>query len=81
MVVIPQEILIWLADSEAGRAKDEGPVHQVNVAAFAMARREHPSQFAAFVKKTNTARDKCWTHKDGKVEERSGNCANLATYK
>jgi len=61
--------------SEAGRAKDEGLVHRVNVAAFALGKTEVTrGQFSAFVKKTKySSGDKCWTHEGGKVEERNGN--------
>lgn len=61
-------------DSEAGRDKDEGPVHRVNVATFAMGKTEITrGQFAEFVKKTkHSTGDKCWTHEDGKFKERSG---------
>lgn len=80
MVVIPSGSFdMGSPGSEAGRAKDEGPVHRVNVAAFAMGKTEITrGQFAAFVKKTKySSGDKCWTHKDGKVEERSGNWLEL----
>ncbi|MEO8342283.1 MAG: formylglycine-generating enzyme family protein [Gallionella sp.] len=61
--------------TEAGREKDEGPVHQVNIAGFALSRTEITrGQFAAFVKKTkyNTG-DKCWTLEGGKYDSRKGN--------
>ncbi|MDO8292207.1 MAG: formylglycine-generating enzyme family protein [Gallionella sp.] len=80
MVVIPSGSFdMGSPGSEAGRAKDEGPVHRVNVAAFAMGKTEITrGQFAAFVKKTKySTGDKCWTHKGGKVEERSGNWREL----
>ena len=65
--------------SEAGRAKDEGPVHRVKVATFALGKTEITrGQFAAFVKKTHySTGDKCWTLKDGNYEERSGNWREL----
>lgn len=76
MVVIPSGSFdMGSPGSETGRGRDEGPVHRVNVAAFAMGKTEVTrGQFAAFVKKAkyNTG-DKCWTHEGGKVEERSGN--------
>jgi formylglycine-generating enzyme required for sulfatase activity len=61
--------------SEKGRADDEGPVHSVNISAFAMGKTEiSRGQFAEFVKKSryNTG-DKCWTLDNGKYEERKGN--------
>ena len=75
MVVIPSGSFdMGSPGSEAGRAKDEGPVHRVNVAAFALGKTEVTrGQFAAFVKKTKySSGDKCWTHEGGKVEERDG---------
>lgn len=60
--------------SEVGRDDDEGPVHRVKVAAFALSKTEITrGQFAAFVKKTKyNAGDKCWTLADGKFKEREG---------
>jgi len=76
MVVIPSGAFdMGSPDSEAGRGDDEGPVHQVNVATFALGKTEITrGQFAAFVKKTkyNTG-DKCWTLEGGNFEEHSGN--------
>src|SRR5450830_1677507 len=75
MVVIPSGSFdMGSPGSEAGRGKDEGPVHRVNVAAFALGKTEITrGQFAAFVKKTNyNTGDKCWTLEGGKFEERSG---------
>lgn len=65
--------------SEVGRSKDEGPVHRVNVATFAMGKTEITrGQFAAFVAKTGySAGDKCSTLEKGKVEERSGDWHKL----
>ena len=65
-------------DSEEGRGKDEGPVHYVNIAAFALGKTEiTQGQFAAFVKQTGyNAGDKCWTLEHGKFAERSGNWRN-----
>jgi len=76
MVVIPSGSFdMGSPDSEAGRDKDEGPVHRVNVATFALGKTEITrGQFAAFVNKTNySTGDKCWTLEGGKYEERSGN--------
>ena len=66
-------------DSEAGRDKDEGPVHRVNVATFALGKTEITrGQFAAFVKKTKySTGDKCWALEGGKFEERSGSWREL----
>jgi formylglycine-generating enzyme required for sulfatase activity len=65
--------------AEAGRDHDEGPVHRVNVATFALGKTEVTrGQFAAFVKKTKySTGDKCWTLEGGKFEERSGNWSKL----
>lgn len=65
--------------SEAGRSDDEGPVHRVNVAAFAMGKTEVTrGQFAAFVDETKySSGGKCWTLEKGKVEERSGDWREL----
>lgn len=61
--------------SEDGHDDDESPVHQVNVASFALGKSEITrGQFAAFVKKSNySTGDKCWTLEGGKFAERSGN--------
>lgn len=80
MVVIPSgSFAMGSPGSEAGRDDDEGPVHRVNVAAFALGKTEVTrGQFAAFVKKTEySAGDKCWTLDGGKVEERDGNWQEL----
>ena len=62
-------------DSEKGRGRDEGPVHSVKIAAFAIGKTEITrGQFAEFVKKTRyITGDKCWTLENGKYEERKGN--------
>lgn len=62
-------------DSEAGRGDDEGPVHGVKIAAFAIGKTEITrGQFAAFVKKTRySTGDTCWTLENGNYEERKGN--------
>lgn len=80
MVVIPAGSFdMGSPDSEDGRSDDEGPVHRVNVARFAMGKTEITrGQFAEFVKKTKyNAGDKCWTLEEGKVEERSGSWREL----
>ena len=75
MVIIPAgSFEMGSPDSEKGRDKDEGPVHQVSIASFALSKTEITrGQFAAFVKKSgyNTS-DKCWTLQDGKYESRPG---------
>ncbi len=74
MVVLPPgHFAMGSPDAEAGRSDDEGPVHQVNVAAFALGKTEITrAQFAAFVKQTKYATgDKCWTLENGKYEQRS----------
>lgn len=74
MVVLPPgHFAMGSPDAEAGRGDDEGPVHQVNVAAFALGKTEITrAQFAAFVKSTKYATgDKCWTLENGKYEQRS----------
>jgi sulfatase modifying factor 1 len=75
MVVIPAgRFDMGSPDTEEGRDDDEGPVHRVKVAAFALGRTEITrGQFAAFVKKTRyNAGDKCWTLEGGKFKEREG---------
>jgi sulfatase modifying factor 1 len=75
MVVLPSgSFSMGSPDSEAGRGDDEGPVHSVNIPAFAMGRTEITrGQFAAFVNDTNySTGDQCWTLEDGKYKERSG---------
>ncbi len=75
MVIIPAgNFDMGSPDSEGGRNDDEGPLHRVNVAAFAMGKTEITrGQFAAFVKITgyNTG-DNCWTLEDRKYLERVG---------
>jgi formylglycine-generating enzyme required for sulfatase activity len=75
MVVIPSGSFdMGSPGSEAGRGKDEGPVHRVNVATFALGKTEITrGQFAAFVNETSySTGDKCWTLEEGKYKERSG---------
>ncbi len=72
MVVIPPgDFEMGSPGSEAGRTDDEGPVHRVNVATFALVRTEITrGQFAAFVKQTGySTGDKCSTLAGGKVAE------------
>ncbi|MEO8331361.1 MAG: formylglycine-generating enzyme family protein [Gallionella sp.] len=66
-------------DSEKGRGDDEGPVHSVKIATFALGKTEITrGQFAEFVKKSKyIAGDKCWTLVKGDFEERSGNWREL----
>lgn len=75
MVVIPAGSFdMGSPDSEEGRDDDEGPVHRVKVAAFALGRTEITrAQFLAFVKQTKyVAGDKCWMFEDGRFSEREG---------
>jgi sulfatase modifying factor 1 len=78
----PQMVVIYTGtfdmgspDSEDSRGDDEGPVHRVKIAAFAIGKTEITrGQFAEFVKETRySAGDKCWTLEKGKYEERKGN--------
>ncbi len=76
MVIIPAGIFnMGSPDSEAKRDDNEGPVHSVAIATFAMGRNEiTQGQFAAFVKKTKyNPGDKCWTLENGQFKERSNN--------
>jgi sulfatase modifying factor 1 len=79
MIIIPAgSFEMGSPDSEKGRDKDEGPVHQVSISSFALGKTEITrGQFAAFVKKTryNTG-DKCWTLQEGKYDARTGNWQN-----
>jgi formylglycine-generating enzyme required for sulfatase activity len=76
MVILPAgSFAMGSPDSESGRGEDEGPVHQVIIAKFALGKNEiTKGQFAEFVKIThyNTG-DKCWTLDEGKFEEHLGN--------
>jgi sulfatase modifying factor 1 len=78
----PQMVVIYSGrfnmgspDSEEGRGDDEGPVHSVKIAAFAIGKTEITrGQFAEFVKKARySTGEKCWTLEKGKYEERKGN--------
>lgn len=64
---------------EKGRGDDEGPVHSVNITAFAIGKTEITrGQFAEFMKKTGyNIGDKCWTLEKGQYEERQGNWHEL----
>ena len=73
MVVVPAgSYEMGSPKTEAGRGKDESPVHLVNVSTFAMGSTEITrEQFAAFVKKTHyKAGEKCWIFENGKFEDR-----------
>jgi len=65
-------------DTEAGRSKDEGPVHKVTVARFALSKTEITrNQFAIFVKASKySPGDTCWTLEGGTFKERRGNWLN-----
>jgi sulfatase modifying factor 1 len=76
MVVIPSgSFNMGSPGSEAGRGDNEGPVHQVNITAFALGKNVVTmGQFAAFVKETNYSTDnKCWTLVSGEYKEHVGN--------
>lgn len=80
MVVIPAGSFdMGSPDSEDGRADDEGPVHSVDVATFAMGKTEITrGEFAVFMKKSKySAGEKCMTLEGGKVAERDGDWRNL----
>lgn len=74
MVVLPHgNFEMGSSEAEEGRGDDEGPVHVVHVATFALSKTEITrAQYAAFVKQTKyITDDKCWTLEDGKYEQRS----------
>ncbi len=80
MVVIPSGTFdMGSPESEDGRTDDEGPVHRVNVAKFAIGKTEITrGQFATFVKKTKySTGDKCSILEGGKVVERAANWREL----
>lgn len=60
--------------TEAGRGDDEGPLHRVKVARFALGKYEVTRrEFAAFVKATkHSSGDRCATLEEGMVEDRKG---------
>ncbi len=60
--------------AEEGRGEDEGPMHNVRIAAVAFGQTEVTrGEFAEFVKSTKySVGDKCWALKEGKFEEISG---------
>jgi len=75
MVIIPTgSVDIGSPNSESGRNKDEGPVHRVKVASFALGKTEITrSQFAEFITQTKySTGDKCWTLEKGSYKERVG---------
>ena len=79
MVVIPAgEFNMGSPDTENERDDDEGPVHRVKIATFALSRTEITrGQFAEFVKESKyDAGDKCWMLADGKFSELDGNWLN-----
>jgi formylglycine-generating enzyme required for sulfatase activity len=81
MVVIPSgSFVMGSPDSEEGRADDEGPVHRVKIASFALSQTEITrGQFAEFVNKTKySAGDKCMTLEEGVVEDRNGSWRELS---
>jgi formylglycine-generating enzyme len=61
-------------ESEDGRNDDEGPVHSVSVAAFAIGKTEITRvQFAEFVKQSGyTTGEQCWTLESGHYGEHKG---------
>ena len=79
MVVIPAGSFdMGSPASESGRDKDEAPVHQVKVTAFALGKYEITrDQFAAFVKKTKyRSGDQCRILEKGKFKDLGGNWNN-----
>jgi sulfatase modifying factor 1 len=79
MIIIPAgSFAMGSPDSEKGRDKDEGPVHQVSISSFALSKTEITrGQFAAFASKAHyVAGDTCWTLQDGKYDSRAGNWQN-----
>lgn len=75
MVIIPAgRFEMGSPDAEAGRGKDEGPMHQVKVAKFALGKYEITrGEFTAFIKATKySAGDSCATLEEGMVENRKG---------
>lgn len=75
MVIIPTgNFDMGSPATEAGRGDDEGPVHRVKVASFALGKTEITrGQFAQFVKETKYfGGEKCWTLDVGDYKERDG---------
>lgn len=75
MVIVPAgHFEMGSPDAEAGRGKDEGPVHRVKVKRFALGKYEVTRrEFATFVKSTrHRAGDNCATLEEGMVEDREG---------
>ena len=75
MVAIPAgSFEMGSPSNEAGRGDAEGPIHRVNVPAFALGRTHVTrGQFAAFVNETGyDAGQECVTFEGGKIEKRSG---------
>jgi formylglycine-generating enzyme required for sulfatase activity len=75
MVVIPAgRFEMGSPDSDEAQSDDEGPMHRVKIAAFALGKAEITrGQFAIFVKSTKYAvGNNCRTLEDGKFEIRSG---------
>lgn len=80
MVVIPAGMYaMGSPNGEDGRDEDEGPVHQVKVASFALSATEITrGQFALFAKKTKyKAGATCWTMEDGQFKEMEVNWRSL----
>lgn len=76
MVIVPAgSFAMGSPSTEAERSDDEGPVHSVQIASFALSKTEITrGQFATFVKQSKyDTGDKCWTLDGGKFKERSGN--------
>jgi formylglycine-generating enzyme required for sulfatase activity len=75
MVIVPAgHFEMGSSDTEAGRGKDEGPVHHVKVSKFALGKYEVTrGEFATFVKSTKySTGESCATLEEGMVEERKG---------
>jgi len=80
MVIVPAgHVVMGSPASEIGRKANESPMHEVNIASFALGKTEITrGQFAEFVKETGyIAGNKCWAINDGKYEERTGNWGNV----
>ena len=75
MVAVPSgTFMMGSPAGEEGRHGDEGPVHEVTIAApFAIGRYEVTvSEFGRFVEETGySAGSSCWTYEDGKPEDRA----------